>query len=118
VQTRSPGEVWTRVETSGVDEIGRLGSAFEQMRMSLKERLEELDHLLKVSQGVASNLTMEGAAQHILNATLVNGATSSRLILRKPGTDEGAWLPGEVFAAGPSPNEYDSLDEVMIDATR
>ena len=109
------GSLDKEIETSGVDEIGRLGSAFEQMRMSLKERLEELDHLLKVSQGVASNLTMEGSAQHILNATLVNGATSSRLILRKPGTDEGAWLPGEVFAAGPSPNEYDSLDEVMID---
>jgi len=109
------GELDHEIETSGVDEIGRLGSAFEKMRISLKERIEELDHLLRVSQGVASNLTMEGAARHILNATLVNGAVSSRLILRKPGTDDETWQPGEVFSAGPSPDEYAQLDEIMIE---
>lgn len=109
------GSLDKEIETIGVDEIGRLGSAFEQMRLSLKERLDELDHLLKVSQGVASNLTMEGAAQHILNATLVYGASSSRLILRKPTANETAWIPGEVFAAGEIPDDFESLDEVMID---
>lgn len=109
------GSLDKEIETSGVDEIGRLGSAFEQMRLSLKERLDELDHLLKVSQGVASNLTMEGAAQHILNATLVNGASSSRLILRKPSSDETSWIPGEVYAAGELPDDFEPLDEVMID---
>ncbi len=114
----SRGELDLQIETSGVDEIGKLGSAFEQMRVSLKERLDELDHLLKVSQGVASNLTMEGAARHILNATLVNGACSSRLILRRESTDEESWQIGEIFSAGTCANEYDSLDEVMVELLR
>ena len=112
------GELDKQIETSGVDEIGKLGSAFEQMRISLKDRLDELDHLLKVSQGVASNLTMEGAARHILNATLVNGASSSRLLLRKESTDEESWQIGEIYSAGPCADDYESLDEAMVDLLR
>ncbi len=107
-----------QIETPGVDEIGKLGSAFEQMRVSLKDRLDELDHLLKVSQGVASNLTMQGAARHILDATLVNGACSSRLVLRKESSDEDAWEIGEVFSAGACAKDYEALDEVMVDLLR
>ncbi len=107
-----------QIETPGVDEIGKLGSAFEQMRVSLKDRLDELDHLLKVSQGVASNLTMQGAARHILDATLVNGACSSRLVLRKESSDEEAWEIGEVFSTGSCAKDYEALDEVMVDLLR
>ena len=36
-----------------IDELGQFAEAFEQMRISLKDRLDELNSLLSVSQGVA-----------------------------------------------------------------
>ena len=39
------------MKAAGVDEVGQLRMAFDQMRISLKARLEELNSLLKVSQG-------------------------------------------------------------------
>src|SRR6185295_10810470 len=42
------------LNTDGVDEVGELRRAFEQMRVSLQARLDELNRLLVASQGVAS----------------------------------------------------------------
>jgi len=57
-----------------VDELGRLGRAFEQMRQSLKARLDELNKLLIVSQGVAANLEIHAAIQPVLEAALSESA--------------------------------------------
>lgn len=108
------GSLDTPVETQGVDEIGRLGAAFEQMRKSMKERLEELDHLLKVSQGVASNLTISGASAHILEAALSNGACSSRLVLLKNPNELETPANFQAYAAGKNADEFNGLDEMML----
>jgi signal transduction histidine kinase/HAMP domain-containing protein/predicted membrane protein len=108
------GGLDTSISPKGVDEIGRLGSAFEQMRISLKERLDELDRLLEVSQGVASNLSIEGAADHILKAALSYGADSARLVLL---IDPNQGIEGEteVYCAGPLSEEYQVMDQSLLD---
>lgn len=108
------GSLDTPIETSGVDEIGRLGAAFEQMRKSMKDRLEELDHLLKVSQGVASNLTISGSASHILEAVLTNGACSGRLVLLKEPNILDVPADYLSYSAGKCADEYSALDEMML----
>lgn len=102
------------ITPKGVDEIGRLGSAFEQMRVSLKERLEELDRLLEVSQGVASNLSIEGAADHILKAALSFGADSARLVLLLDPKN-GIESETEVYAFGPLSQDYQVMDQNLLD---
>lgn len=71
------------VEAERIDEIGRLRKAFERMRRNLKANLDELNRLLSVSQGVASNLELEEAIRPILEAALSLGADSARLVVAK-----------------------------------
>ena len=108
------GGLDTSITLKGVDEIGRLGSAFEQMRISLKDRLEELDRLLEVSQGVAANLSIEGAADHILKAALSYGADSARLVLLLE-PEKGFESDTEVYSAGPLSTEYKTMDRNMLE---
>jgi HAMP domain-containing protein len=60
------GQLDHPLQVQRVDEVGRFASAFEQMRVSLKDRLEELNRLLMVSQGVASHLEAADAVAPIL----------------------------------------------------
>mgnify|MGYP000026492544 CR=1 FL=1 len=77
------GQLNRAVPVGGVDEIGRLGNAFDQMRLSLKARLDELNHLLAVSQGVAGSLEIYSSIEPVLKAALISGASSARVILTK-----------------------------------
>ncbi|MEN4010919.1 MAG: ATP-binding protein [Bellilinea sp.] len=77
----SDGHLEQPISSSGVDEVGRLGKSFEQMRISLKNRLDELKKLLTVSQGVAANLEIGDAIQPILNAALNDDAVSARAVM-------------------------------------
>ncbi|HAD05748.1 MAG TPA: hypothetical protein DCE76_01155 [Anaerolineaceae bacterium] len=77
----SHGELDHAIEGKGNDEVGRLGKAFETMRLSLKKRLEELNQLLVVSQGVAANLEISEAIQPILKAALDDECVSARIVL-------------------------------------
>ncbi len=43
----SQGQLEHALQVNGVDEVGQVSRAFEQMRLSLKARLEELNRLLK-----------------------------------------------------------------------
>lgn len=69
------------LQVDGVDEVGQLRRAFEQMRSSLQARLGEINSLLRVSQGVASSLEMKDAVNPVLEAILSTGAVSVRVIL-------------------------------------
>jgi methyl-accepting chemotaxis protein len=69
------------LQVEGVDEVGQLRGAFEQMRVSLQSRLEELNRLLHVSQRVASSLEMQDAVQPVLEAIQSIGASSVRVVL-------------------------------------
>src|SRR5690606_11055483 len=75
----SAGQLDHPLAVNGDDEVGQLRRAFEQMRSSLKDRLEELNRLLAVSQGVASTLEIGDALQPVLEAALSTGATTARV---------------------------------------
>ncbi len=76
------GELASQVQVSGDDEVGQLGRSFEQMRRSLKARLEDLSLLLQVSQAVSASLDLAQGAPAILEGALqATDAHFVRLIL-------------------------------------
>jgi PAS domain S-box-containing protein len=77
------------LQVDSVDEIGRLRRAFEKMRLALKSRLDELNRLLLVSQGVASSLEIEDAMGPILESALTVEASSARIVLAADIVPEG-----------------------------
>jgi PAS domain S-box-containing protein len=109
----SQGQLDHPLHVEGVDEVGQLRRAFEQMRVSLHARLEELNQLLLVSQGVASTLEMEGAVQPILEAVLATGASAVRVALMPSNTQPQEETPLR-FALGPAKDRYAHLDETIL----
>ncbi len=109
------GQLDHPLSMDGVDEVGQLRRAFEQMRLSLQARMDELNHLLFVSQSVASSLEVEDAMKPVLEAMLSTGASCARVVL-KPGVmiqDDREEAP-EYFQAGPSARKYAHLDEQVM----
>jgi PAS domain S-box-containing protein len=110
------GELDHPLPVDGLDEVGQLRRAFEQMRVRLKARLDELNRLLVVSQGVASTLEIEAALQPVLESALVTGACSARVVLAMamvPETD--AESPGPLtYGVGPASEIYRDLDEQIV----
>lgn len=104
----------------GEDEIGQLRRAFERMRISLKARLDELNRLLIVSQGVASSLEMSEAVQPVLESALVTGANSARVVLNPTAIPELNLSPSTpiTYGLGPSHNLYRNLDDQIMAFTR
>ncbi|MFZ5808827.1 MAG: ATP-binding protein [Chloroflexota bacterium] len=108
------------LESKGEDEEGRLRSAFETMRLSLKARLEELNRLLWVSQGVASSLDLSQAVRPVLESALSFGAASARIVLAPavlPGLDQKENLL-TCFADGHVAQLYAALDEQILQVCR
>ncbi len=107
------GELDHPLRVAGVDEVGQLGEAFEQMRISLRARLEELNQLLRVSQEVASSLELEDAIRPILQALRAHGASMARAVfVPAPGfVDESP----QVFALGAGSEAYAYLDAAVLD---
>lgn len=114
----SQGQLDRPLRVKGVDEVGRLSLAFEQMRTSLRARLEELNSLLRVSQGVAANLDIEEAVQPILTAALVDDACLARVVFTREvtmDTDE----PGlAAFGVGQAAQLYATFDGQLFDILR
>jgi len=75
------GDLDKPIEVSDVDEIGQLRYAFEQMRKSLKSRLDELNRVVFVSEGIASTINIEESLERVLESALDFGATSARAYL-------------------------------------
>ena len=96
----------------GEDEVGQVRRAFEQMRISLHARLEELNQLLLVSQGVASSLEMEGAVQPILEAVLASGASAVTVALMPSAQPQED--PPLRFALGPARDTYAFMDDTIL----
>lgn len=112
------GHLESVVNVEGVDEVGRLGHAFEQMRVSLKARLEELNKLLQVSQAVATNLDIEAAIAPALEVTLGEHVVAARVML-VPEVKLDFAGGGEVKVAKGKPSEtFGYLDEVLFDWLR
>lgn len=116
----SQGELDRPIQRGGEDELGRLRNAFEQMRLSLKARLSELNRLLMVSQGVASSLDMSQAVRPVLEAALSTGACSARVILLPTVIPE---MEGDgenclQFSLGPAGEAYNILDDQILEIVR
>ena len=102
------------LQVEGVDEVGQLRRAFEQMRASLQARLEELNRLLHVSQGVASSLEMQDAVKPVLEAILSIGANSVRVVLSPSILPETPVELPSRFSLGPARDTYAHLDDQIL----
>ncbi len=102
------------LQADGVDEVGQLRRAFEQMRSSLQARLGEINGLLRVSQDVASSLEMQDAVKPVLDAILSTGANSVSVVL-SPSIlpDTFVELPSR-FALGAVQDIYAHLDDQIL----
>jgi signal transduction histidine kinase/HAMP domain-containing protein len=116
----SQGQLDHKLPVEGEDEVGRLRRAFEHMRTSLKARLDELNRLLVVSRGVASNLEMKEAVKPILESALAAGGCAARVVLSPsvvPDLDGGSVTPVS-YSMGPAQDLYRDLDEQILALTR
>jgi len=114
----SQGQLTSAAPVKGVDEIGTLGKSFEQMRTGLKARLEELNKLLTVSQGVAAKLDVEEAVRPILEAALGEGASSARAVLVNGVRMDIAGDKMVSIGAGPGAESFAHLDSQVFDMMR
>lgn len=98
------------------DEIGELKRAFEQMRVRLKTRLDELGQLFRVSQGVASSLEIESSLRPVLEAALISGSSAVRVVLSPSALPDLEGGPSVVkgFGLGPLSDLYRNLDEQIL----
>jgi len=116
----SSGQLDRPLQVDGEDEVGQLRRAFELMRSSLKARLDELNRLVVVSQGVAASLEFEEAVKPILDAALRTGASSARVVLSPEAIPEaqGIVAPSTRFGAGPAGELYAGLDDQVLGLAR
>jgi PAS domain S-box-containing protein len=108
------GDLDHPLQVSGEDEVAQLGRAFEQMRVGLQARLEEINRLLQVSQGVASSLEMQDAVKPALEAILSTGANSVRVVLSPGALPETYQELSSRFALGPAQDAYAHLDDHIL----
>lgn len=111
------GHLEHALSPGGVDEAGRLRNSFEKMRQSLKARLDELNRLLLVSQGVASNLEIKDALQPIVESALTVGASFARIVLSSeivPDIGVDSDFPSR-FGAGKNSDIYQYFDDQILD---
>lgn len=109
----SQGQLDHGLAVDGVDEIGQFRRSFEQMRVSLRARLSELNQLLLVSQGVASSLDVHDAVQPVFDAILATGAVAVRMIT-PPFDDEAGPGQSHVMALGQKKDVYARFDDQIV----
>ncbi|HEX2998352.1 MAG TPA: histidine kinase dimerization/phospho-acceptor domain-containing protein, partial [Anaerolineales bacterium] len=109
----STGQLDRSLLVDGVDEVSELRRAFEQMRVSLQARLQDLNRLLVASQGVASSLTLSDALQPVLEAVVANGASAARIVLVREMMPTAVETPLR-FAYGPEQDVYMHLDQQIL----
>ncbi len=116
----SRGALDTPLDVGGNDEVGQLRHAFENMRSSLKARLDELNRLLQVSRGVASNLEFEESVKPVMEAALSTGATAVRVVLSPEALPEikGGAPPPSRFGLGTQNELYSYLDDQILPMVR
>ncbi|CAG0936756.1 two-component system, sensor histidine kinase ChiS [Thermoflexales bacterium] len=95
------------------DEVGRLAQSFEQMRLSLKARVDDLSLLLHVSQTVSASLDIEQGVPPLLDG--VRQATPARVARLITLNENGE--PRDLFSRGEGPTELTQLDRVMVKLT-
>ena len=105
------GQLDNPLGVSGEDEVGRLGRAFEEMRVRLERRLTEQDRLLNVSRSVSANLELFRAMPPILgSAADLTDAAGVRVVLRR-----AADQPLQTYATGDAATGMAPLDSQLFD---
>jgi two-component system NtrC family sensor kinase len=112
------GQLDFSIPTYGADEVGLLGNSFEQMRTSVKTRLEELNQLLLVSQNVAANLRIDESIKPIMTAALSTGASCVRMVLVKSVSPDDKTPVTTVYQDGKDAGDYAYLDNQLLDLMR
>jgi signal transduction histidine kinase len=109
----STGKLDRPLTVTGEDEISDMTHAFEQMRVNLQARMQDLNRLLVASQGVASSLTPGDALKHVLDALIATGASSAAIVLERDIFPSEASTPVR-FADGPERDVYKHLDHQFL----
>jgi signal transduction histidine kinase/HAMP domain-containing protein len=109
------GDLDHLMEIKSVDEFGQLAVAFEQMRIRLRDRLDELKHLLISSQSVAEHLDIYDAIQPVLEAALSTGGTHARVVLISDVVPEKKNVTMLSIGAGEQNEMLASLDKQMFE---
>ena len=107
------GQLDRPLSVEGEDEVSELRRAFEQMRVSLQARMQDLNRLLVASQGVASSLTLGDALRPVLEAVVAHGASSARIILLREVLPTPVETPVR-FADGVEQDVYMHLDQQIL----
>ena len=110
------GELNESMNISGEDEVGQLGESFEEMRVSVKDRMDKLDQMVSISKGIASSYKIDETIKSILKASLETGANSVRVVLPpdvipSKNSKEKSTI---TFGAGKSENLYKYLDDQIL----
>ncbi|HNT23535.1 MAG TPA: ATP-binding protein [Anaerolineales bacterium] len=114
----SSGRLDRPLQLEGEDEVGQLRRAFEHMRVSLKDRLDELNRVLVVSQGVASSLELGEALKPVLDAAISTGVTSARVVLSSDVAPEAQVGASPVTRFGIGSEAFSHLDEQILALAR
>jgi PAS domain S-box-containing protein len=114
------GQLEEAIPSGGEDETGQLKVALERMRASLKGRMDELNRLLVVSQGVASSLELADAIRPVLESALAMGASMARIVVVPAVVPEleGDALKPQVYSLGSGRDLYHDLDEQVMGLAR
>jgi PAS domain S-box-containing protein len=98
------------IEIQRDDEVGRLAQSFEQMRQSLKARVDDLSLLLRVSQNVSASLNLQQGVPPLLDgARQATPALVARLITLNENGE-----PRDLFSRGEGPTELTPLDRAVV----
>jgi PAS domain S-box-containing protein len=113
------GELDQPLVPGGEDEVGQLRLAFEQMRSSLKSRLDELNRLLYVSQGIATTIDLEESLNRVLESAMAVGAASARVYLLPSINPDSTGVSSSALqmGSGSAAEEYAFLDEQVSSLT-
>jgi len=112
----SHGELDQPLLIDSEDEVGDLRRNFEQMRISLKSRLDDLNRLLVVSTGIAASPELDESLRPVLNAALAYGASSARVVLIPaiiPELDDSPTYSVS-FGTGEKSETYKPLDDQIL----
>lgn len=108
------GDLAQPVQVTGDDEVGRMGSAFENMRVRLKSRMKDLSLLLEIGQTVSATLDLAVGVPLILEGALkATAARLTRIVLLS-----AAGEPQVVMSRGNPIEGLETLDRALVAAVK
>ncbi|MDO9086001.1 MAG: ATP-binding protein [Anaerolineaceae bacterium] len=114
----SQGDLDKPMKVNSVDELGQLAFSFEQMRIRLRDRLQELKQLLLSSQSVSKHLDIFASIQPILEATMKPDASHARVVLIQEVTADQVATPFVTMGIGKENEAIVALDKQLFEMMR